>query len=289
MRRTPTGRSTSIAALLVAALVLAACAQNQDRSPGGPPAPAASGAATDAGPSEGAPGEGGPGAYPDTIVAALGGELGFMSNAADDAATEQVTALVYAGLYVADASLAPVPNLAAEPCGVSEDGLTWTCTLREGLKFHDGQPITAEDVVYTYQLGMSEHCRYAPVVCSRIRPVIASVAATDDATVIFGLVRPHAPFALDGLAGIGIESKAVIEAAYGDFQQAAQGVSVEGLSERSGQLSAAIAAGDQAACNGLIEAAQATVTGLGAPCRSVRAMRSPGRSTRAPTSAPSGP
>ena len=268
MRRTPTGRSTSIAALLVAALVLAACAQNQDSSPGGPPAPAASGATTGASapvgaPGEGAPGEGRPGAYADTIVVALGGEVGFMSNAADDAATEQVTALVYAGLYVADASLAPVPNLADEPCGVSEDGLTWTCTLREGLKFHDGQPITAEDVVYTYQLGMSEHCRYAPAVCSRIRPVIASVAATDDATVVFGVVRPHAPFAVDGLADIGIESKSVIEAAYGDFQQAAEGVSVEGLSERFGQLSAAIAAGDQAACNGLIEAAQATVTGLG--------------------------
>lgn len=267
MRRTPRGQSTSFAAFCVAALTLAACAQSQDSSPGGPPAPAASGATTDASapvaPGEEGPGDGASGAYADTIVVALGGEVGFMSNAADDAQTEQVTALLYAGLYVADASLAPVPNLAADFCAVSEDDLAWTCTLREGLKFHDGQPITAGDVAYTYQLGMSEHCRYAPIVCSRVRPVIASVAALDDATVVFGLVRPHAPFALDGLASIGIESKAVIEAAYGEFQRASQAVSVEGLNERSAQLSAAITAGDQAACNRLIEAADGTVIGLG--------------------------
>ncbi|MEP7082178.1 MAG: ABC transporter substrate-binding protein, partial [Chloroflexota bacterium] len=196
-------------------------------------------------------------------VAALGGEVGFMSNAASDAATEQITSLIYAGLYTADASLAPVPNLAAEMCDVSDDDRTWTCTLREGLAFHNGDPITADDVVYTYQLGMSQHCTYARAVCSSVGPVVESVAAIDGRTVAFKLLRPHAPFALYALAGIGIESKAVIEAAYGAFVEASAGSSVDGLTAQAGEVSAAVATGDHAICNGLIQAAEAKVTELG--------------------------
>lgn len=243
------------ALLFAVALVLAACAQNQEPVPS---AGQAASVAASPGSSEAA-GNG----YADTIVAALGGEVGFMSNAADDAATEQVTSLIYAGLYVADASLATVPNLAADMCDVSEDSLTWTCTLREGLLFHNGEPITAADVVYTYQLGMSQHCAYARAVCSSLGPVVESVAAIDERTVAFKLLRPHAPFALYGLAGIGIESKAVIDAAYGAFAEASRAFSVEGLTAQSDQLSAAVAAGDHAACTPLIEAVEATMIGLG--------------------------
>ena len=39
-----------------------------------------------------------------------------------------------------------VPDLAEDLGEVSDDGLTWTYTLKEGLKFEDGTPITAEDV-----------------------------------------------------------------------------------------------------------------------------------------------
>ncbi|MDA8369467.1 MAG: ABC transporter substrate-binding protein [Nocardiopsaceae bacterium] len=41
-----------------------------------------------------------------------------------------------------------VPDLAEDLGEVSDDGLTWTYTLKEGLKFEDGTPITAEDVKY---------------------------------------------------------------------------------------------------------------------------------------------
>ena len=40
---------------------------------------------------------------------------------------------------------------AAEDWEVSEDGLTWTFKLREGLKWSDGSPLTAEDFVYSWK------------------------------------------------------------------------------------------------------------------------------------------
>ncbi|MCA1676290.1 MAG: ABC transporter substrate-binding protein, partial [Actinobacteria bacterium] len=141
----------------------------------------------------------------------------------------------------------------------------WTCTLREGLTFHNGEPITAEDVAYTFQLARSANCTFAPGICSSIGPVLESASVTDERTVVFQLVTPYAPFALYGLAGTGIESKAVIEAAYAEFSGAAQAVTVEALTQQSDQLSAAVVAADQAACTAIIEAAEATIIGLGGP------------------------
>jgi len=42
-----------------------------------------------------------------------------------------------------------IPGIASE-WTVSEDGKTWTFTIRDGVKFHDGQPVTAEDVYFTW-------------------------------------------------------------------------------------------------------------------------------------------
>ena len=40
----------------------------------------------------------------------------------------------------------------AESANVSDDGTVWTFKIRDGIKFHDGQPLTAEDVAWTYNL-----------------------------------------------------------------------------------------------------------------------------------------
>ncbi|MBI4247031.1 MAG: ABC transporter substrate-binding protein [Candidatus Rokubacteria bacterium] len=59
-----------------------------------------------------------------------------------------VTAQVFDGLVQFDRTLAITPAL-AQHWKASRDGLTWTFTLRRGVRFHDGNEITSDDVVYS--------------------------------------------------------------------------------------------------------------------------------------------
>ncbi|ABU57671.1 extracellular solute-binding protein family 5 [Roseiflexus castenholzii DSM 13941] len=61
---------------------------------------------------------------------------------------EQLIALLYSGLTRLDGTLAPQPDLAAG-WTASADGRTITLTLRHDAVWHDGQPVTADDVVFT--------------------------------------------------------------------------------------------------------------------------------------------
>ena len=54
--------------------------------------------------------------------------------------------MIYDQLFGRDAQQRPQPQM-VERFETSADGLTWRFTLREGLAFHDGAPVTAEDVV----------------------------------------------------------------------------------------------------------------------------------------------
>ena len=55
---------------------------------------------------------------------------------------------IFEGLVKPDKDGNLVPAVASEAY-VSEDGMTYTFVLREGVKFHDGSLVTAEDVVYS--------------------------------------------------------------------------------------------------------------------------------------------
>jgi peptide/nickel transport system substrate-binding protein len=54
--------------------------------------------------------------------------------------------LIYDQLFALDAKLDPQPQM-VESWAVSDDKLTWTFKLRDGLKWHDGQPVTSADVI----------------------------------------------------------------------------------------------------------------------------------------------
>jgi len=70
---------------------------------------------------------------------------------------------------------------------VSEDGLTQVFNLKEGLKFHNGEPFTAEDVVFSFQTRMDTEAMVASGGNASIGEYVESVTALDDYTVEFKL------------------------------------------------------------------------------------------------------
>jgi peptide/nickel transport system substrate-binding protein len=75
------------------------------------------------------------------------------------------------------------PSL-AESYDVSDDGKTWTFKIKSGVKFHDGQPLTAKDVAFTYNYYRS-HPDFPYM--STYGEKFESVEATDDTTVVIKL------------------------------------------------------------------------------------------------------
>ena len=82
---------------------------------------------------------------------------------------------------------------------VSEDALTYTFRLREGVTFHDGSEFTAEDVVFTYNTVKENQGVNENVDLTRMK----SVEADGDYSVVFTLDEPYSSF-LDQTASLGI-------------------------------------------------------------------------------------
>lgn len=73
----------------------------------------------------------------------------------------------------------------AESVDISEDGKTWTFKIREGVTFHDGTPLTAQDVAFTFNLYM-QHMDDFPYMSGYVI-YFESVEALDDRTVVIRL------------------------------------------------------------------------------------------------------
>ena len=103
---------------------------------------------------------------------------------------EIVYANVYEGLTLTDQNGQPYPAL-AESWEVSDDGLTYTFHLREGVTFHDGTSFEAEDVKFTYDRARGPDSQNAG---KRIFGAIDTIETPDDATVVVTLSRPDGSF-----------------------------------------------------------------------------------------------
>ena len=125
---------------LAAALLVAACAPAAPTPQAQPPAPGAETPSAKAG----APQPGG------TVTIPIGADP-TLNPWHPNAFVESVfvNRVLFAGLTRPGKDLNPAPDLASR-WEVSGDGLTWTFTLRDGVKWSDGQPFTADDVAFTF-------------------------------------------------------------------------------------------------------------------------------------------
>src|SRR3989475_112134 len=80
---------------------------------------------------------------------------------------------------------------------VSRDGLTWSFTLRDGVRFHDGTPLTSADVVASFMRQLRPDASGTSVVWSALfrgtPGVVRDVRAPDPRTVQIVLLQPYAP------------------------------------------------------------------------------------------------
>ncbi|SHL75054.1 peptide/nickel transport system substrate-binding protein [Roseovarius litoreus] len=103
--------------------------------------------------------------------------------------TQLVAGDIYESLLRYDTDLNPQPSL-AKSWEISDDALTYTFKLHEGVTWHDGEPFTAEDVVFSVDKFLREtHARLRVSLAH-----VESVTAPDDHTVVFKLKNPFGPF-----------------------------------------------------------------------------------------------
>lgn len=114
-----------------------------------------------------------------------------------DATSRDVVAPVFNGLLTTNGITAALEPELAEKWEVSEDGLRVVFTLREGLKWSDGEPLTVDDVVFTFKdLIYNEKIPTQSRDALRIgdKQLLPSLEKLSDRTIAFTTPEPFAPF-----------------------------------------------------------------------------------------------
>ncbi len=133
----------------------------------------------------------------------------FMSVLVSDTVSSTMSYRCFDGLIDAKANGDLIPAIAKE-VPKSPDGVTYTFNLRQDVKWSDGREVTADDVVFTYNLMFDP--AYKDVNSPRREDLTAhieSIKATDKFTVVFKTKKVWAPF-LSSQSGYGILPKHVL-------------------------------------------------------------------------------
>lgn len=109
-----------------------------------------------------------------------------------DWSTRMVQQAVYDALLKYEGDPAELKPWLAEKWETSEDGKVWTFHLVENAKFHNGDPVTAEAVRYSFERGLKLNKGVAWMLKDFLKP--ENIKAVDDYTVEFTLDTPYAAF-----------------------------------------------------------------------------------------------
>ena len=128
--------------------------------------------------------------YGGEIVLAMSSPANWCPLSAQSESHIQFFALVFDSLVNIQPNMVPTPNLATS-WEVSENGRVWTLQLNPNARWHDGEPFTSQDVVFTVNSIRAR--RHASVFYPNIQN-ISRVNAVDEHTVEFTLSSPRSNF-----------------------------------------------------------------------------------------------
>jgi peptide/nickel transport system substrate-binding protein len=114
----------------------------------------------------------------------------------------EIDKLIYSGLITQDANLKVVPDLAASWRTI--DPTHWEFKLRPGVKWQDGSPLTADDVVFSYQ--RARNVPNSPGSFLQFLKHVKTTTATDDHTVVMETDQPD-PILLNEILNVWIVSR----------------------------------------------------------------------------------
>ena len=156
------------------------------------------------------------GAWAQTLTAGLAAAPSSMDpHFATTGQNQQLALNLYDRLVHLDAEGRFAPGLATG-WSVSDDRLTWTFTLRDGVTFSNGSPFTAHDVVYSFD--RIPQVPNSPAPFTQRLAAIASAEAVDDLTLVITTANP-APSLLTDLSTIYIVSRDAGAAESADFDR----------------------------------------------------------------------
>ena len=147
------------------------------------------------------------------VIAASASPKTFNPTLAFDSASDAVVRLLFAPLVSLDwATQQPGPGL-AESWSVAPDQKTWTFKLRQGVRWSDGEPFTADDVVFTWNdIMYNPDFNQATYNLFRIGGQNFAVTKVDDSTVRVVTPEVFAPF-LEFFGGVTILPKHILQTA----------------------------------------------------------------------------
>lgn len=130
----------------------------------------------------------------DTLVVAMAADMTGLDPHVQTAFTShKVLDLLEGKLVEVNEEMTVQPSM-AESWEWSDDGLTLTMKLRPGMTFHDGTPVTAADVKFSFERILDE----ATAAAARSKfTTIASIEAVDDLTVVFTMSEKNVAILVD--------------------------------------------------------------------------------------------
>ena len=132
--------------------------------------------------------------------------------------------------------------------------------------------MTADDVAFTYQLGLSEACRGLFVCVNGDEGRLAAATAIDERTVEFRLAGPDPAFITVVLSAVLIEPRARVERAFAAFAESARGADPSSLRAAASRLEGALHPAEEAGCEAPGEAmlvvAEQAIAAIGRELRS---------------------